>query len=216
MKIIIVGYGRLALGLAVELSQQGEDVTVISSTPEFSKQLGENFTGEVIEGVEFDKDILEKAGIKRTDSLIACTRSDETNALVSRIARNYYKVPKVIARLYDRGKVDIYNALGIQVIATTQWGIARTKELLTFNTIESVMSIGGNSPVEIIRIAVPSILVGRTIREVFPMEDVRIVAISRENQSFIPSDSQVLEEQDIVYLSVLSDSLDNVTRALDL
>lgn len=215
MKIIIVGCGRLGSGLAVELAGDGHDVTVVSSEAERFRSLGEDFPGNVIAGVEFDKEVLEKAGIKRSDSLISCTESDETNALVARIAKNHYKVPKVIARLYDKRKVDIYNALGIQVIATTQWGISRTKELLTFSHVESVMSIG-NTPVEIIRVSIPVLLVGKTLREAFPMNDIRVVAISRGNRSFIPAANTVLQAHDIVYLSVLAESIDEVRRALDM
>lgn len=215
MKIIIVGCGRLGSGLANELANDGEDVTVVCSEPERFKFLGDEFSGKTIAGVEFDKEVLESAGIKRADSLISCTESDETNALVARIARNHYRVPKVIARLYDKRKVDIYNALGIQVIATTQWGIARTKELLTFSHVDSVMSIG-NTPVEIIRVTIPTLLIGRTIREAFPMNDIRIVAVSRGNHSFIPAANTILQANDIVYFSVLAESIDEVRRVLDL
>ena len=215
MKLIIVGCGRLGSGLALELDRLNEDVTVISSKPEQFKALGDEFSGQTIAGVEFDRAILEQAGITRSDGLISCTQSDETNALVARIASNHYRVPKVIARLYDKRKVDIYNALGVQVIATTQWGISRVKELLTFSRLESVMSIG-NTPVEIIRVMIPPLLVGRTIREAFPMTEVRIVAISRGNHSFIPAENAILEEQDIVYFSVLAESIGEVRRILDL
>lgn len=215
MKLIIVGCGRLGSGLALELDRLNEDVTVISSKPEEFKALGDEFSGQTIAGVEFDRDILEKAGITRSDGLITCTQSDETNALVARIASNHYRVPKVIARLYDKRKVDIYNALGVQVVATTQWGISRVKELLTFSRLESVMSIG-NTPVEIIRVMIPPLLVGRTIRETFPMTEVRIIAISRGNNSFIPAENAILQEQDIVYFSVLAESIGEVRRILDL
>lgn len=215
MKLIIVGCGRLGSGLALELDRLNEDVTVISSKPEEFKALGDEFSGQTIAGVEFDRDILEKAGITRSDGLITCTQSDETNALVARIASNHYRVPKVIARLYDKRKVDIYNALGVQVVATTQWGISRVKELLTFSRLESVMSIG-NTPVEIVRVMIPPLLVGHTIREAFPMTEVRIIAISRGNNSFIPAENAILQEQDIVYFSVLAESIGEVRRILDL
>lgn len=215
MKIIIVGCGRLGSGLAAELIDSGEDVTVVCSEPERFRLLGDDFPGSTISGVEFDKEVLEKAGIKRADSLISCTESDETNALVARIAKNHYKVPKVIARLYDKRKVDIYNALGIQVIATTTWGISRVKELLTFSHIEQVMSIG-NSPVEIIRVEIPELLAGKSIRSAFPMNDIRVIAISRGNHSFIPNASTKMQSHDIMYFSVMPGSIEELRRALDM
>lgn len=215
MKIIIAGCGRLGSGLALELSRQGENVTVISSNAKRFKSLAKDFSGKTIEGVEYDKDTLVKAGIQRTDSLISCTRSDEVNALVARIARNHYRVPKVIAQLNDSRKKEIFNSLGIQVITTVQWGIARTKELLTFNRVERVMSIG-NTPVEIIRVVIPALLSGHTIREAFPVNEAGLVAVNRGNHSFIPAPDTKLQNQDIVYLSVLADSMDEISRILDL
>lgn len=215
MKIIIVGAGRLGSNLALELLNDGEDVTVISDSQEKISKFDRDFSGKIIFGKEFDKDILEEAGIETADSLISCTESDETNALVARIARIHYKVPKVIARLYDKRKVAIYNALGIQVIATTEWGISRTKELLTFNKIDTIMSIG-NTPVDIVKVAAPALLNGKTLRDAFPIDELKVFAISRNNESFVPSNHTVIEQGDIIYFSVLSKSLGEVSRILDI
>lgn len=215
MKIIIVGAGRLGSNLASELLNDGEDVTVISSSQDKLKRLESNFNGKIILGKEFDKDILEEAGIATADSLISCTESDETNALVARIARIHYKVPKVIARLYDKRKVDIYNALGIQVIATTQWGIARTKELLTFNKIDTIMSIG-NTPVDLVKVVAPTLLIGRSLRDALPINELKVFAISRNNESFVPSNNTIIEKNDVIYFSILSKSLGEVSRILDI
>lgn len=215
MKIIIVGCGRLGSGLALDLSIEGHEVTVISGAKEQFKNLDLLFKGQTIEGIEFDRDILEKANIAEADSLIACTESDATNALVARIARNTYRVPKVIARLYDQRKVNIYNALGIQVIATTTWGIARTKELLTFNHLDTVVSFG-NAPVEVLKLRIPNLLDGYRLSEAFPMTEVRAVALTRENHTTIPSNGIVLKKNDILYLSAMPESLDKIKRILDL
>ena len=215
MKIVIVGSGRLGTGLANEFEGSGEKVTVVSSNIEEIKRLKQTYSGPILCGKEFDKEILEKAGISSADGLIACTQSDETNALVARIARINYKVPKVIARLYDSRKVSIYNALGVQVIATTQWGVARAKELLTFNHVETVMSIG-NTPVELVRINVPQLLIGKRIKDALPLNEIRICALSRGNESFIPTSVSLLQANDILYFTVLADSIDRITRILDL
>lgn len=213
MKMIVVGCGHLGSGLAVNLAAEGNQVTVLSKEEKQFIALGEDFQGETISGVEFDKDILEQAGIERCDSLIACTESDETNALVARIARIYYKVPRVIARLYDQRKVDIYNSLDIQVIATTRWGIARAKELLTFSHLDSVFSFG-NTPVEVVRIEAPILVVGKSLHSVFPMNEVRIIALTRGNKTFIPDHKLLLQKHDVVYLAVMADAVGKLQQAL--
>ncbi|WP_430611774.1 potassium channel family protein [Enterococcus sp. DIV0876] len=215
MKIIIVGCGRLGSSLATELSLERHEVIVVSKEINQFKLLDATFKGETITGIEFDKDVLESAHIKQADSLIACTEDDATNALIARIARNTYQVPKVIARLYDRRKVNIYNALGIEVIATTNWGIARAKELLTFNHLDSVVSFG-NTPVEIVKIRIPKLLEGFRLSEAFPLTEVRVVALSRENQTIIPANGIRLQQSDILYLSVMPESMEKLKRILDL
>lgn len=214
MKIIIVGCSRLGVELARTLVQEGNEVSLICNDEKKIRHLSDLTLKKIVVGVEFDRDVLEQAGVQNVDGLIACTENDDTNALVARIARNVYRVPKVIARLYDQRKVDVYNALGIQVLATTQWGVERAKQLLTFGKVETVMSIG-NNVVEIIRIAIPELLVGTKISDAFPLHDMSIVALARENTSFIPDRSTVLEKGDILYLSTLAETLDQINHILE-
>lgn len=214
MRIIIAGCGSLGSGLAQVLAREGNQVTVLSHDESQFKALGENFPGTTMTGIEFDKGLLETAGIARADGLISCTDSDETNALVARIARLYYKVPKVIARLSDQMKVNIYNALGIQVIASTRWGIDRAKELLTFSRLENVLTIG-NTPVEIIRVEVTELWSGHSLSHSFPISGCKPIAISRGNQSFIPHSDTRLETHDIVYLAAMPEARAELNRMLD-
>ena len=113
MNVIIVGCGKLGSGLALSLDKKKHAVTVIDTDSTKCALLGDKFQGRKITGVGFDKDVMERAGIKMADAVIACTINDETNALVGRIARNIYRVPRVISRLYDPRKAEIYQALGI-------------------------------------------------------------------------------------------------------
>ena len=121
MKVIVVGLGRMGTGLSLNLAKKGHQVIVIDKDSEALDSLGKNFNGERVEGLGFDKDILNKAKIDRVDAVVACTDSDEVNAVIARMAKNIYRVPKVIARLYDPKKADIYRRLGIQTISTTTW-----------------------------------------------------------------------------------------------
>lgn len=215
MKIIIVGCGKLGSTLALELERDGNEITVINDDPRQFVHLGAGFGGRKIEGYGIDKDTLEEAGIARADGIIACTESDEKNAVVARIARTYYHVPKVISRLFDSRKAAIYNALGVQVIASTNWAIARTKEILTASSLETVLSIG-NGPIEIVRVEVPELLVGRSVMDVIKMGEIRVAAISRGNQSMFPLHGTVFEKHDIIYFAVISQSMETLRHILGL
>jgi trk system potassium uptake protein len=215
MKVIIVGCGKLGSGLALNLIKKGNKITVIDSNVEAFELLGKNFEGETILGIGFDKDILEQAQIKKADAIVACSKSDEANALIGRISKNIYKVPRVISRLYDPRKAEIYRSLGIQTISTTTWGITRCTEMLSYNQIDSVFTIGNNN-LEIVRIETPALLIGKTVNELTAIGEIQVVAISRNNKTFMPTLGTALQKHDIVYISVLTSSVKRLNSLLGL
>lgn len=215
MKIIIVGCGKLGSSLALFLEKQNHDITVITSEESQFKRLGSAFKGRKILGLGIDKATLESANIQRVDCVIACTESDETNAVVGRMARAFYKVPKVIARLFDREKVSIYNTLGIQVIATTNWALARTQEILTTSHLEPVLTIG-NGPLDVVRVQVPELLIGKSVRDLSKLGEIQVNAVNRGNKAFIPVSGTTLEKGDILYITVMSDAMATLKHMLGL
>ncbi len=215
MTVIIVGCGRLGSGLAGDLIKKGHKVTVVDSDPNSFSFLGKNFKGKTITGVGFDKELLENAGIHKADAVVACTNSDEANALIGRISRNIYKVPRVISRLYDPRKAELYHTLGIQTISTTSWGITRAVEMLSYNQLDSVLSIG-NGQVELLRVEVPALLVGRPVGELSAIGEIHVVAISRENSTFLPTTGTLLKKHDVVYLTIMNTSAGRLKSLLGL
>ncbi|MEI6579632.1 MAG: TrkA family potassium uptake protein [Eubacteriales bacterium] len=215
MKVIVVGCGKLGSGLANNLIKKGHTVTIIDTKPEAFELLGTGFMGKTIVGIGFDKDILEKAQIRTADAIVACSKSDEANALIGRISRNIYKVPHVISRLYDPRKAELYRTLGIQTISTTTWGVQRAIEMLSYNQLDSVFSIGDND-VEIVRIETPALLVGKTVNELTAIGEIHVVSISRTNKTFLPTMGTVFQKHDIIHIAVLSTSLKRLKSLLDL
>ena len=132
MKIIIVGCGRVGAGLAKNLSLQGLDVTVIDKNKAAFDALGPAFRGKTVEGIGFDQKVLSRAGIEKADALAAVTASDEANIVAARMARSYFRVPFVAARVYEPQKAKIYRRLGIQTISPVILGIERLTNLLVY------------------------------------------------------------------------------------
>ena len=215
MKVIIVGCGKLGSGIAKSLVRKGEDVSVIDSDPESFKLLGEDFKGTTITGLGFDRNILERAGIDRADAIISCTKSDEQNALIGRLARNVYRVPRVISRLYDPRRAEIYRSFGIQTISTTTWGVQRTMEMLSYEHLDAVYSVG-DGQVQIVRAETPMLLVGRTVKELSVPGEIQVISITRDNKSFIPTLGTSLQRGDIIHISVLSPSAGKLKSLLGL
>jgi trk system potassium uptake protein TrkA len=119
MHIIIVGCGRVGSQLAQILSSEGHNVVIIDKNPSAFKRLGTDFNGITIAGVGFDPEILKRAGIERADALAAVTNGDNSNIMVSQIAKKMYNVPRVITRIYDPLRADIYKKFGLNTIGTT-------------------------------------------------------------------------------------------------
>ena len=215
MKVIIVGCGRMGSGLSLNLVKKGHHVTVIDSNPEAFETLGNDFTGLKVVGIGFDRDILVKARIEQVDAVVSCTASDEANAVIARIARNVYRVPRVVARLYDPIKADIYHRLGIQTISTTTWGIERATEMLTYSRLDSVYEMG-NGNVNLVRIEVPPLLVGHTVYELIVIGEIHVVSISRNNKTFIPTTGTIIEAEDVLYITVIVSANDKLKSMLDI
>lgn len=201
MKVIIIGIGRMGAGLSLKLLKKGHKVTVIDCNPEVLEALGDSFGGERIVGVGFDQEVLLRAQIDKVDAVVACTKSDEVNAVIARVAQNIYHVPRVIARLYDPRKADIYHRFGIQTISTTTWGINRASELLTYNQLDQVCDLG-NGDVNLICIELPHLFVGRNINELTHVGEIMIVSVSRNNKTVIPTMGMILEAGDILHVAV--------------
>jgi trk system potassium uptake protein TrkA len=205
----------MGVGLSLNLTKKGHQVTAIDNDPEAFEALGKDFKGTTVIGFGFDRDILSKAKIDKVDAVVACTESDEINAVVARVAKNIYRVPRVIARLYDSRKAEIYKRLGIQTISTTAWGIERATEILTYNQLDSVYEMG-NGMVNMVRIEVPSLLVGHTVNELTVIGEINVVTVSRSNKAFIPTLGTILEAEDILYLAVNYTATDRLKSMLDL
>lgn len=215
MKVIIVGCGRMGAGLALNLVSKGNDVTVIDNSADAFEHLGKNFKGKTITGFGYDKGILEKAKIETADAVVACSNSDEVNALIGRISRNIYKVPRVISRLYDPRKAKIYSTLGIQTISTVTWGIDRCTEMLSYNQLDTLMSLGDNN-VEIVRIDVPALLIGKSLSEISSIGEIRVIAVSRDNKTFMPTMGALLQKNDVLYIAAMVSSFPRLKTLLGL
>ena len=212
MRIIVVGCGRMGAGLAQTLSLQGHAVTVVDSDPAAFERLGPAFKGQTVVGVGFDREVLLQAGIARADCLAAVTASDDANIVAARLASQVFRVPKVVARLYDPRKAEIYRRLGLQTIAPVTWGINRIAELLCYSPLETVLTLG--SDVDLVEAEVPALLVGRTVKELTILGEVHVVAISRGGKTFLPTLGTVFHEGDRLHLVVLATSADRLKALL--
>lgn len=210
MKLIIIGCGRVGAGLARALSQRGHTITVIDRDPATAASLGTAFKGQTILGSGFDRDVLLRAGIERADGLAAVTGSDEANVVTARLARHVFQVPRVVARLYDPRKAEVYRRLGLQTINPVTWGIHRIAELLCYSRLEPIVSLGSGDA-DLLEMEIPPLLIGRTVNEVMIPGEVHVVAISRGGKTFLPTLGTTFQEGDLLHVAVLATSVDRLS-----
>ena len=215
MRVIIMGCGRVGEQLARLMSDEGHDVAVIDYSGEALARLGPDFKGRRVRGVGFDREVLLRAGIESADGFAATSSSDNVNAVAARIARTLFHVPRVVARLFDPERAEVYKRLGLATISSTTWGAERIRELLTHADLDAVRSFGAGE-VQLLEIEVPSALVGRSVRDLLVPGEVNVIAITRDGRALLPMLGTAFRVGDIVHLAVLSDAMARVETLLGL
>ena len=209
MQFIVIGCGRVGAGLAQHLSQRGHAVTVVDREPTAFGRLGAGFQGRTVTGLSFDREVLLHAGIGRTDGLAAVTGSDATNLVTARLARQVFHVPRVVARLYEPRKAEVYRQLGVQTITPIAWGIQRLAESLCYSQLYTILSLGSGE-VDIVEVELPHLLIGRTVNEVSFAGEIQVATISRGGNTFLPTLGTVFQAGDVLHLVVLATSAERL------
>jgi len=136
VKALIVGCGRVGSRLAQELDRNGHDVTIVDSNPAaFSRfaargVFADTFRGNFVVGDGTEADLLRRAGIEDADCFIAVTQGDNRNIMAAQIAQAVFKVDKVVCRIYDPIRTDVYRKLGLHVFCPTTEGAATVRRML--------------------------------------------------------------------------------------
>jgi trk system potassium uptake protein len=201
MKILIIGCGRMGAGLALHLTRSGHTVMVVDNDPLAFERLGPGFPGMTEQGDALDRDVLIRAGIEGADALASLTPNDSINIVVSRLAREMFRVPKVIARMYDPRKAEIYRRLGVQTISIMMLGLQRLAESLTFSRLDIVHSLG-TGEVGIVESDVPPLLVGRMVNDLTVAGEIRVIAITRDGRTLLPILGTVFQKDDVIHIAL--------------
>lgn len=215
MKIMIIGCGRMGAGLALFLTRSGHQVTVIDHDPAAFERLGRGFEGPTLRGDALAREVLVGGGIGQADALAALTPSDRINLVLARLAREMFRVPKVIARLYDPRHSEIYRRLGIQTISPVTLSIQRLSEILTFSRLDIVHSLGSGD-VGIVETEIPPLLVGRKVQDLTIAGEIQVVAISRGTKTIIPALGTEFRQGDIIHIAAAVSSVDSLKALLGL
>ncbi|HEX9124456.1 MAG TPA: TrkA family potassium uptake protein [Actinomycetota bacterium] len=213
MHAIIVGCGRVGSEITIQLGRAGHDVVIIDKRASAFDRLPPDFKARTIVGLGFDRDVLEEAGIKEADAFIAVSNGDNSNIVSARVAREHYHVPKVIARIYDPRRAEIYERLNIPTVATTTWGVKQIMLMLAHPREEIKESLAGGDLFRM-RLEVPEHLVGKKVGELNLDGKILVAGVDRGGHGFIPIPSSTFQEGDFAALIVHKDALATLDELL--
>jgi len=208
---VIMGCGRVGATLAVELSKSGHSVAVIDKRREAFDRLPPGFEARTVVGLGFDREVLEEAGIKEAGAFIGVSNGDNSNIVSARIAREHYHVPKVVARIYDPRRAEIYERLNIPTISAVRWASRQIQYLLFHGKEEIKDSFAGGSLMHLQR-TIPDYLVGKPISSVEEPGAVRVFGVDRGGRGFIPVEGSTFQDGDVAHFVVA----ENAVQRLDI
>ncbi len=213
MHIVIMGCGRVGSSLARSLEKRGHTVAVIDVVPDAFRRLGPDFAGKTVKGVGFDREVLLEAGITDAEAFAAVSSGDNSNILSARVVRETFNVHNVVARIYDPGRAEVYERLGIPTVATVRWTSDQVlRRLLPAGSEPQWRDPSGS--VRLMEVHVNRTWVGRTIAQLEEATDTRIAFVFRLGAGIVPRSSTVFQDGDLIYAAVADARLADVESIL--
>lgn len=210
MHIVIMGCGRVGSTVAQNLESRGHSVSIIDQNPDAFRRLGPDFAGLTVTGVGFDRAVLVEAGVERADAFAAVSSGDNSNIISARLARETFGVSRVVARIYDQKRAEVYERLGIPTVATVRWTADRmVRHLVPEGSAE--LWRDPTSMVAIIEVPLHEGWVSHPLRALEEATGARAAYLMRFGMGTLPTASTVLQDGDQVYLLVTDDMIKQVS-----
>ena len=209
-----MGCGRVGASLARAIERVGHEVAVIDQDESSFRRLGTSFAGRTVTGVGFDRNTLRAAGIDHAYAFAAVSSGDNSNILAARVAREKYGVENVVARIYDPGRAEIYQRLGIPTVATVKWTSDQMlRRLLPQGHVPEFTDPSGK--VIIAEMPVSSGWIGRRLSEIETAAGGRLAYLTRLGDGLLPGADTVYQEGDLLHIALRREDLATAERVLD-
>ena len=213
MHVVIAGCGRVGSELATNLQRLGHSIAVVDKNQKAFERLRADFSGKKVVGFAFDREVLSEAGIDDAEAFASVTSGDNSNILSARVAKDHYRVPHVVARIYDPRRAQIYQRLGIQTVATVRWTTDQILRSLIPDEVPVEYTVDNG---EVVITALPATpeLVGKKALEVDHPGLRRVVAVSRFGVPRIPDKGFTIQDGDIIYISAARSHLNDMDESI--
>lgn len=210
---VIMGCGRVGATMASQLDRMGHSVSVIDRSSDAFRRLPSEFQGRKVNGIGFDRDALEQAGIDEAYAFAAVSNGDNSNIVSARVARETFGVEHVVARIYDARRADVYERLGIPTVATVrQTAEQMMRRILPGGSVREASDPSG--AVELVQPDLHPSWVGVSVGAIEERLGVRVAWVSHRSGALVPTAATVLQEHDRIHMAVAGQRLPGVQRAL--
>jgi trk system potassium uptake protein TrkA len=206
MKYVIVGCGRVGATLSKLLAVESHEVTIVDENPAAFKRLGAHFPGRVEVGTGIDYDVLLRAGADTADGFVAVTDGDNRNVMAALIAQRMFKIKKIVARIYDPPRGQLYRELGIETVCPTTLGAKIVRDKLMHMPYESTPSFDYGK-LSSLAVTLRDIDAGMRVVDIEKAGLVRVGAIRRGGYVFVASPEDVLSSGDEINAIVAPEGL---------
>jgi trk system potassium uptake protein TrkA len=207
--VVIMGCGRVGSTLARSLEDRDHTVSVIDSNPDAFRRLGPSFGGTKVTGIGFDQDVLDRAGIEKADAFAAVSSGDNSNIIAARVARETFGIQQVVARIYDPGRAEVYQRLGITTVATVKWTADQVlRRILPAGAEPDFRDPSGTIRVD--HVPVNESWIGRRTVTFQEQSGSRIAWIDRLGEGMIPTRESVMQEGDLLHLVMREENAERV------
>jgi trk system potassium uptake protein len=212
--VVIMGCGRVGSTLARSLEERNHTVSVIDSEPDSFRRLGPEFNGDKVTGFGFDQAVLEKAGVRRAEAFAAVSSGDNSNIIAARVARETFGIEKVVARIYDPGRAEVYQRLGITTVATVKWTADQIlRRLLPAGAEPDFRDPSGTIRVD--QVPVPDVWIGQRTIHFQEQTKSRIAWIDRLGEGMLPTRESIIQEGDLVHLVMREENAGHAYAVID-
>jgi trk system potassium uptake protein len=212
--VVIMGCGRVGSTLARSLEDRNHTVSVIDNNPDAFRRLGPSFNGDKITGYGFDQAVLTKAGIERADAFAAVSSGDNSNIIAARVARETFGIQQVVARIYDPGRAEVYQRLGITTVATVKWTADQVlRRILPAGAEPDFRDPSGT--IRLDQVPVSTVWIGHRTISFQEQGRCRIAWIDRLGEGMLPTRDTVLQEGDLLHLVIREENAAHTYAVLD-
>jgi trk system potassium uptake protein len=211
--IVIMGCGRVGSRLANSLEQRGHSLAIVDLNVESFRRLGPGFSGRTVKGVGFDRGVLMRADIEKADGFAAVSSGDNSNILAARVVRESFGVQNVVARIYDPGRAEVYERLGIPTVATVRWAADKVLRRLLPEGSEPVWRDQAGA-VRLIEVHVHPDWVGHTIGRMQEAARTPIPFLLRVGIGLVPRVDTLFQDGDLAYAAVEKNRVGDVEGVL--